>query len=109
MIPVFKKHRKHMLALKALREGQAPTEPQTEVVCPKCGAPSTRQTLLKTQYVCPACGKQFDELVKKFDEKVVCPVCGKEARRSYSGEMFSATGKPVKHCSGNCKTCSGCR
>ncbi len=61
------------------------------------------------QYVCPSCGKQFDELVKKFDEKVVCPVCGAEARRSYSGEMFSATGKPVKHCSGNCKTCSGCR
>ena len=56
MIPVFNKHRKHMLALKALREGQVPAEPQAEVVCPKCGAPAARQALIKTQYVCPACG-----------------------------------------------------
>ena len=61
------------------------------------------------QYVCPSCKKQFDELVKRYDEKVFCPDCGKEAVRSYSGEMLTSTGKPQKHCTGNCKTCSGCR
>lgn len=61
------------------------------------------------QYVCPECGKQFEEFVKKFDEGVICPVCGAAARREWSGEMFSATGKPVKKCSGNCKTCGGCK
>jgi hypothetical protein len=29
--------------------------------------------------------------------------------RDYSGDMFSATGKQSKKCSGNCKTCSGCK
>jgi putative FmdB family regulatory protein len=61
------------------------------------------------QYRCPKCQKQFDELVKKYDEPAYCPVCGERGERSYSGEMFSATGKPASHCSGNCKTCSGCR
>ena len=44
------------------------------------------------QYRCPSCGKEFEELVKKFDDKVVCPDCGTAAERSYSGTMFSATG-----------------
>ena len=36
--------------------------------------PRRRRSLMPLlQYVCPSCGKQFDELVKKFDEKVVCP------------------------------------
>lgn len=61
------------------------------------------------QYKCPNCGKRFDELVKKFDDKVVCPECGAECARDYCGEMFSATGKPPKKCSGNCKTCGGCK
>lgn len=61
------------------------------------------------QYRCSACGKQFDELVKKFSDEVKCPDCAAVAERLYCGEMFTATGKPSKKCSGNCKTCSGCR
>ena len=61
------------------------------------------------QYRCPACGKQFEELVKKYTDQVKCPDCGAAAERSFCGEMFTATGKQSKKCSGNCKTCGGCR
>lgn len=61
------------------------------------------------QYFCKDCSKGFEELVKKFDDEVACPVCGKRAERCYNGEMFSSTGKPAKKCSGNCKTCGGCK
>lgn len=61
------------------------------------------------QYRCSACGKQFDELVKKFSDEVRCPDCGAAAQRLYCGEMFTSTGKPSKKCSGNCKTCNGCK
>ncbi len=60
------------------------------------------------QYRCTGCAKNFEELVKKHDEPVFCPVCGKPAQRLWNGEVFSATGKPSKKCSGNCKNCSGC-
>ena len=60
------------------------------------------------QYKCPKCGKNFDELVKSHLDEVKCPTCGEKAVHSYSGEMLSSTGKPVKKCTGNCKTCSGC-
>ena len=60
------------------------------------------------QYVCKNCKKSFEELVKKYDDPVNCPDCGGKAERCYSGEMFSSTGKQVKKCSGNCKTCGGC-
>lgn len=60
------------------------------------------------QYKCPKCGKKFEELVKKFDQSVLCPDCNTPAEREYCGEMYSATGKPAKKCSGNCKTCGGC-
>ncbi len=60
------------------------------------------------QYKCPNCGKKFEELVKKIDQSVLCPDCKTAAERDYSGEMYSATGKPAKKCSGNCKTCGGC-
>lgn len=61
------------------------------------------------QYFCKNCNLGFDELVKKYDDKVFCPTCGGQAERSYTGKVFSATGKPVKKCSGNCKTCGGCK
>ncbi len=61
------------------------------------------------QYKCSRCQNKFEELVKKYDDPVSCPVCGAPADRDWSGEMFSATGKPSKKCSGNCKTCGGCR
>ncbi len=60
------------------------------------------------QYKCPECGKEFEELVKKFDEEVKCPACGKTALRCYSGRMYSSTGAHQNKCSGNCKTCGGC-
>ena len=60
------------------------------------------------QYICKKCNKSFEELVKKYDEPVVCPDCKSPAERCYCGKMFSATGKTVKKCSGNCKTCGGC-
>lgn len=59
MIPVFKKHRKHMLALKALREGQIPSSAQTEETCPKCGAATARQVLTRSLFVCPSCGYHY--------------------------------------------------
>ncbi len=61
------------------------------------------------QYKCQKCGKRFEELVKVYTDKVSCPDCGGETSRDYSGEMYSATGKANKKCSGNCKTCGGCR
>lgn len=60
------------------------------------------------QYRCPQCGRKFEELVRKYDEAVFCPDCRIRAERDYSGSMYSATGKPSKHCSGDCKTCGGC-
>lgn len=61
------------------------------------------------QYKCPHCGKEFDELVKSHADPAYCPACGARGERSYSGAMLTATGKPVKKCNGNCKTCGGCR
>ena len=61
------------------------------------------------QYKCQICGKKFEELVRVYTDKVLCPDCGGETERDYSGEMYSATGKTSKKCSGNCKTCSGCK
>lgn len=61
------------------------------------------------QYKCVACGKEFEELVKSHEEEVFCPDCGKKAERSWSGCVYSATGKQSKKCGGNCKTCGGCR
>ena len=61
------------------------------------------------QYYCKNCKKAFEELVKSHEEEVRCPTCGRVAERSYCGQMFSATGKQSKKCSGNCKTCGGCK
>ena len=60
------------------------------------------------QYKCTKCGKKFDELVKSYLDEVKCPDCDGETVRDYAGDMYSATGKQSKKCSGNCKTCSGC-
>ncbi len=60
------------------------------------------------QYQCKKCNKKFEELVQKYDDVVLCPDCGQPAERDWSGELFSATGKKSKKCSGNCKQCGGC-
>lgn len=60
------------------------------------------------EYKCPNCGKTFEELVRRHDEEVLCPNCNHAAERLWAGKMLSATGKPPKHCNGNCSTCSGC-
>ena len=54
-------------------------------------------------------GKQFDELVKKYDEKVLCPYCKGQTERSFCGTVYTSTGKSGVKCSGNCKTCGGCK
>ena len=51
MIPVFNKRRKHMLAMKAMREGQIPAASPVEVTCPKCQTATARQQLSRNQYV----------------------------------------------------------
>lgn len=61
------------------------------------------------QYKCKSCGKKFGELVKSYLDAVKCPDCGGETERDYAGDMSSATGKQSKKCSGNCRTCGGCR
>lgn len=61
------------------------------------------------QYRCEKCGGEFEELVKNHDCEVRCPKCGQIAKRCWSGEIFSATGKQTKKCSGNCKSCGGCK
>lgn len=61
------------------------------------------------QYKCPSCGLRFDELVKRYDDKVQCKKCGAVAERDYSGNIYTSTGKPPVKCTGNCKTCSGCK
>ena len=61
------------------------------------------------QYICANCGKKFDELVKNFADPVSCPACGKPAKRLWNGEVFTATGKPKKSCSGHCEGCNGCK
>ena len=60
------------------------------------------------EYKCKNCGRVFDELVKSCEQKVTCPACGGEGERSYSGKIYTATGKSGGGCSGNCKTCGGC-
>ena len=61
------------------------------------------------QYRCTQCQKEFEELVKDCAEEVLCPECGTKAERSWSGRVYSSTGKPAKKCSGRCSTCSGCK
>lgn len=61
------------------------------------------------QYKCPKCKEEFEELVKNCQDEVFCPKCHEKAERSYDGQMYSATGKQIKKCTGNCKTCSGCK
>lgn len=61
------------------------------------------------EYKCPVCGKIFEEYVKTYDETVKCPVCGEKAEKNYSGSVYSSTGTKKHNCTGNCKTCGGCK
>lgn len=62
------------------------------------------------EYKCDACGKVFDEYVKKSDDEVFCPACKARARKNLSGKMWTATGKTCGgNCTGDCKTCGGCK
>ncbi len=54
MIPVFKKHRSRMLALKAMREGQ-PQKEET-ITCSNCHHEVESQALFRNLHVCPQCG-----------------------------------------------------
>lgn len=61
------------------------------------------------EYKCEKCNKVFEELVKNYNDQVKCSSCGGDAVRVYSGKMFTSTGKSCGGCTGNCKTCSGCK
>ena len=58
------------------------------------------------EFKCEKCGYVFDELVKSYKDGAICPRCRSNAERSYSGKMYSATGKASGGCSGNCSTCN---
>lgn len=55
MIPVFKKHRSHMLKLKAMREGQVPAKEEMST-CPSCARDVAGKLLFQNKCVCPYCG-----------------------------------------------------
>ena len=59
------------------------------------------------QFRCKECGKEFEEFARE-GERPPCPDCGGASERSYSGKIYSSTGKCGSGCSGNCKTCGGC-
>ena len=58
------------------------------------------------EFKCTKCGNVFDELVKTPEEKAFCPRCRSAAERSYSGKVYSATGKQSGGCGGNCSECT---
>lgn len=60
-------------------------------------------------YKCKVCNKEFQELVKKHDDKVFCPDCKGEAEKIYYGKVVGSMGAKSSSCSGNCKNCSGCK
>lgn len=58
MNSIFAKRRSKLLALKAFRDGQTPPA-ESELPCPRCGAPLSRKALSAALYVCPHCGYHF--------------------------------------------------
>lgn len=58
MNSAFAKRRQHLLALKAMRDGQMPHLSQA-TPCPKCGQTVARRDLVKARYVCPQCGHHY--------------------------------------------------
>ncbi len=61
------------------------------------------------QFVCPKCGKKSEELLKNCEMQIKCDVCGETLERDYTGSVYGSVGKRTGGCSGNCKTCSGCK
>ncbi|MBQ7408148.1 MAG: zinc ribbon domain-containing protein [Clostridia bacterium] len=60
-------------------------------------------------YVCPNCNKKSEVFVRNQSTQPKCKQCGTLLQRVYCGKMFGATGVKSGGCSGNCKTCSGCK
>ena len=58
MNSAFARRRQHLLALKAMRDGQAPQLSQASP-CPKCGETVPRRDLVHARYVCPKCGHHY--------------------------------------------------
>ena len=58
MNSAFARRRQHLLALKAMRDGQAPQLSQA-APCPKCGETVPRRDLVHARYVCPKCGHHY--------------------------------------------------
>lgn len=60
-------------------------------------------------YKCPSCGKKQTLLVKTYDQTINCPDCNAVMEKDYSGNVTGGLGKKTSSCTGNCKTCSGCK
>ncbi|MDD5938518.1 MAG: acetyl-CoA carboxylase, carboxyltransferase subunit beta [Clostridiales bacterium] len=58
MNQLFAKRRQKLLALKAMRDGQAPHLSQASP-CPRCGQVFPRRDLARSRYVCPGCGYHY--------------------------------------------------
>lgn len=58
MNSVFAKRRQHLLALKAIRDGQS-AHPAQAAPCPRCGETVPRRELTQTRHVCPRCGYHY--------------------------------------------------
>lgn len=55
---VFAKRRQHLLALKAIRDGQS-THLVQAAPCPRCGETIPRRELARARHVCPRCGYHY--------------------------------------------------
>ena len=58
-------------------------------------------------FVCPRCGAQFEDLVKKADEKVECPECQCAACERQLAKVAFSVGDKFVASSGS-SACSGC-
>lgn len=56
---------------------------------------------------CKKCGHEFEELTRP-GEYPRCPKCGGETEQKYSGKLYAANVRKGG-CTGNCKTCGGCK
>ena len=55
---VFAKRRQHLLALKAMRDGQS-SHLARSAPCPRCGETVPRRELVQARHVCPKCGYHY--------------------------------------------------
>jgi len=60
------------------------------------------------EFICSSCGHIFERLTKTDENTQSCPKCGQTSNIRYSGSC-NLISKGGGGCSGNCKTCGGCK